>query len=276
MATFSKVTQYRNYQLRLDVNEKSVDVEKNTSKVDWALYIVNASSRFNANFTYTATINGIKVANYTGNVNTTDVGYNKPHLLNSGTLTITHDIDGTKTILCSASCSGGGPIGPGECELVDSKGTPYKLTLTKINRKAKIESFMGNDIEDFFYATYTKYQSSWTYKLRLQIPNVRTIKTVDYPTSGAAVSLTSAEKELVYSNISADGTVQIGAVIETWNGTTKIGDSEQLINVCSLNQNLRIKINGEWKRGIPFVRVNGEWKRGIPYIKIDGTWRRSI
>lgn len=34
-----------------------------------------------------------------------------------------------------------------------------------------------------------------------------------------------------------------------------------------------VKINGAWKKAIPYVKVNGTWKKAVPYIKVSGTWK---
>ena len=39
---------------------------------------------------------------------------------------------------------------------------------------------------------------------------------------------------------------------------------------------VRIKIDGEWKIGIPWVKVDGVWKQGVMKVKIDGTWKDGI
>lgn len=39
---------------------------------------------------------------------------------------------------------------------------------------------------------------------------------------------------------------------------------------------LRIKINGDWIEGTPFIKADGEWKEGTPYIKTNGEWKEGI
>lgn len=270
MATFTKETQYRGYTLRLDVNEASYDTATNTSVVNWALYIVNGNSRFNANFQYTVTIDGSQRANYSGNVNTTDVGYNTPHFLNSGSYTVTHNNDGTKSIYCSASCSGGGSFGPGTgiCD-----GT---LTLTTIPRAATINSFSGDDIDGDFSVGFTKYVSNWTTYLRVSINGGAQLDRVVYNTSGAVYRLPDSAKDIIYDTVGNDDTVTLSVVIETYNGNTKVGESSSLTKVCTINRNVWLNVNGTWKRGIPYVNVNGVWKAGVPYININGVWKKAI
>ena len=272
MAVFEEYTQYRGYKLRLEVEETSYSTANNTSNVSWKLYIVNGDAMFSsAWFGYLVTINGSKRADYSGyDVNTTDVGYHAKHLLDEGTLTVTHNNDGTKSISCSASCGGGGGYGPGEGSV---SGT---LTLTTINRKAKIDSFSGNDIDQDFSVGYTKYVNSWTYYLRMSLSDDTQLDRVVYNTSGAVYRLPEEAKDIIYNVVGNDDTVNIKAVIETWNGNTKIGESSAKTNLCNINRNVWLNVNGTWKRGIPHVNVNGVWKKGIPYININGVWKKAI
>lgn len=270
MATFDGGTQYRGYTLRLEVYEVSTDTATNTSVVDWYLYIINGSSRFSANLNYSVTIDGSTRVNYSGNVNTTDVSYHEAHFLANGSYTVPHNNDGTKSVYCSASCSGGGSYGPGDGSCGGN------LTLTTIPRAATISSFSGNDIDNDFSVGYTKYVNNWTYYLRLSLSNNTQLDRVVYNTSGAIYRLPESAKDIIYNSVGNNDTVSIKAVIETYNGSTKIGESSALTNTCNINRNMWLNVNGTWKRGIPYVNVNGVWKKGIPYIKINGEWKKAI
>lgn len=270
MATYTGTTQYRGYTLKLDVWEASYDTSTNTSVVSYALYIVNNGARFNANFHYSVTIDGSTRATYDGNVNTTDVGFYEAHWLNSGSYTVTHNNDGTRSVYCSAECSGGGSYGPG------SGSCGGTLTLTTIPRKATISSFSGNDIDGNFSVGYTKYVSGWTYYLRTNISGGAQLDRVVYNTSGTTFLLSESAKETIYNTVGNNDTVNISAVIETWNGGTKVGESSAITNTCNINRNVWLNVNGTWKRGIPHVNVNGVWKKGVPYININGVWKKAI
>ena len=39
--------------------------------------------------------------------------------------------------------------------------------------------------------------------------------------------------------------------------------------------NMRMKINGSWKKGKAYVKVNGSWKKATPYVKVNGSWKKS-
>lgn len=38
---------------------------------------------------------------------------------------------------------------------------------------------------------------------------------------------------------------------------------------------VNVKVNGVWKRAIPYVKVNGTWKKAVPYIRVNGTWKST-
>lgn len=272
MARFEATTQYRGYKLRLDVSETNVDTENNRSKVYWELYIVNGNARFNGSFTYSASINGTSVVNYSGNVNTTDVDFNQPHKLASGTTDwIGHNSDGSKIVYCSASCSGTvGGYGPGD----GSCGGNFALTTTK--RTASITTFNGNNIDENFVVGYTKYVDDWKYYLRISIQNGVQVQRTEYNTSGVTFRLSEQAKNIIYNAVGNNDTVNLSAVVETYNGGTKVGESSAKTNTCTINRNMWINVNGAWKRGIPYVNVNGTWKMGVPYININGEWKKAI
>ena len=269
MASFTGTTQYRGYTLRLDVSEASYSTQGNSSDVNWTLYIVNANAYFNANFHFSVTIDGVQRATYDGNVNSTDVGYNAAHKLSSGSFTVGHNSDGTKSISCSAECSKGGPFGPGNGSC---SGT---LTLTAIPRAASINTFNGDDIDGNFVVGYAKYVNNWKYYLKLSVQGGSQIRREEY-VSGTTFKLNEAEKDIVYGAIGDNDTVNISAVIETYNGSTKVGESSAKTNTCNINRNLYLNVSGTWKRGIPYIKVNNEWKKGVPYIKINGEWKKAI
>lgn len=271
MAAYTGTTQYRNYTLRLEVSESSYSTSDNTSVVAWTLYIVNNGYRFNANFHYSVTIDGSKRKTYDGNVDTTDVSSTGgKHKLASGTYTVAHNNDGTKKVVCSAECSGGGSYGPG------TGSCSGALTLTTIPRAATISSFSGNDIDEDFAVGYVKTVAEWTYYIRISLTDNTQVDRAVYNTSGAVYRLTDAGKDIIYNAVGNNDTVNLKAVIETWNGSTKIGESSALTNTCNINRNMWLNVSGTWKRGVPYVNINGVWKKGVPYININGVWKKAI
>lgn len=113
-------------------------------------------------------------------------------------------------------------------------------TLSAIPRASIINTFRGNDIEGNFSVTYTSYSSTFTNKLRISIPNVKTLETFDNYKSGENVYLSNANVQYLFDYMQDSPTVDLSAVIETWNGNTKLGESEALTNTCSVDNALPI------------------------------------
>lgn len=212
----------------LSVWENSYDIATNTSNVGYRLQLKSGSSgRFSGlTASYSVTINGTIVNGGSGTYNSQS--YNTAQTICEGNVTITHNDDGSKTIGCSAVLDfQNHTYSPGDF-------TPSgNLILTTIPRASLINSFYGNDIEQYFSVNYTSYYSGFTNKLRLSIPNVKALETFNY-SSGETFKLSSDTIKYLYDYMKNSKTVKIGAVIETWNGGTKIGESVELINNCSI------------------------------------------
>ena len=130
----------------------------------------------------------------------------------------------------SISLNGGTYSGSSSSTIFRFSGS---VTIPAQATPAPITGFTGNNLEGNFSATYTS-TGSYTYKLRISIPNVQTLMTFNYPTSGAAFALDSGSLTYIRNYMTQHSTNQVtlGAVIETWNGSTKVGESSELTNVC--------------------------------------------
>ena len=144
---------------------------------------------------------------------------------------------GTKDIVVGHNADGSYPgrnVGISASSWHMSGATSGNIYAGKINRLAVINTFTGNDINGNFNVTYTSYISTYTYKLRLSIPNVIALETYEYA-SNTTFTLSNETIEYLYTYTTNSNTVRLGAVIETWNGNTKLGESTELINVCAIS-----------------------------------------
>jgi archaellum component FlaG (FlaF/FlaG flagellin family) len=106
MATINGSSSKKDYGFYIELSNYGGDSSTNKSTVSYKLYIKNNGSRFSgSNYYVRVTINGSNVYATTRDINTTSVGYNEALLLTSGTTTITHNNDGTKTVSVSAEIS---------------------------------------------------------------------------------------------------------------------------------------------------------------------------
>lgn len=91
------------YSLLLDVSEKSYSIENNTSQVEWYIGIrsnTSYHSHYGLSETYVVNINGTVVHNA---VHTPTVNAGQTVWVASGTTTVSHNADGSKSISVSAS-----------------------------------------------------------------------------------------------------------------------------------------------------------------------------
>lgn len=147
------------------------------------------------------------------------------HLLGTKDIVIGHNADGSYP---------GRNVGISASSWHMSGATSGNIYAGKINRLATINSFTGNDINGNFNVTYTSYISTYTYKLRISIPNVIALETYEYA-SNTTFTLSNETIEYLYTYTTNSNTVRLGAVIETWDGNTKLGESTELINVCVIS-----------------------------------------
>ena len=181
---------------------------------------------------------------------------------------ITHNADGSGSVNVGGWFAGYFP----NWTSWDVSGT---LTLTKFDRAATINSFTGTDIKGNFKATYTTQVSGLSYKLRISIPNVTTLETYSSYSSGTDVTLSSSSINYIKTNYPSAKTIQLGGVIETWSGSTKIGESSEIKITVNIKKPARIRISGAWKEATPYVRVNGAWKEAVPYMRVNGAWKEE-
>lgn len=109
MASFYSTKDSRGYQLRLDVTQGTQSVVNNTSVVSWSLYLVVGSWSFN-NYTLSDSLtwvdlesDGTKEWTWPTGSQFSCNGTNKTVLVSSGSKTIAHNADGSKSLTVSAS-----------------------------------------------------------------------------------------------------------------------------------------------------------------------------
>lgn len=214
---FSTSNQYIDY--NIDVTVNSQDINTNTSNIT----VVVKAWRTNNYSTYGS---GICYCNINGDSFseeiTTDqvISLNSDTVLFSHTLNIPHNADGTKSIYVSSYI---------EHSRFSSNEQGFVVNLPTIPRSAVINTFTGGNIEGDISATYTSYYSGFQYKFRISIPFVRELITVNNYVSGTKIRFDSATLNYLYSYMANSKSVNLGGVIETWNGSTKIGESSEIV-----------------------------------------------
>ncbi len=247
------------------VNSEEDRIANNRDIINWQLYAELGHNYYsNAVRVDYVNINGQNVfAGYTWS--NLYVGH---HQLSSGTLTIAHNEDGNKNFNINLS---------GWTYSSNYYSGSQNFDLNKINRYAVTNSASGNNIEEFFSVNYTKYVSSYKYKLRISIPEVILLERIDYNTSGASFKLSQETIDSLYDRYGPLATFNLGFSVETWNneGTSKLSDGNEKTINCKTDSKGRIRINNEWKNTTLYVRINNEWKKATPHIRINNEWKRG-
>ena len=208
--------------LRFGWWQDSQSIANNSSVVGWHLQLVTTGGSISssASKSWSVTVNG---SNYSGTC-TIGVGTNATKTLASGSTTIAHNADGTKSFGFSfsqqfdISYSGVGWIG--------TKSGSGSGTLTTIPRTSSVSSTNAN-IGENIKITINRASSSFTHTLTYAFNNLT--GTIATKTSSTSVSWTlpTSFYAKIPNSKSSWGTI----TCDTYSGSTKIGSSSCRFNV---------------------------------------------
>lgn len=206
--------------LRFTWTERSQNVANNTTTIGWTLQLIATSDgaiSSSASKAWSVTVNGTK---YSG-TNTIGIGNNSTKTLASGTTTITHNADGTKTFNYSFSqqfdISFNGWIGTisgsgsGTLDAIPRASQPSCVTWPEHTQN--VGSF-GDTISIHM----NRASSAFTHTVRYQFGSQSgTIATG--VTTGTTWTIPKSLMNLIPNSLSGSGTIYV----DTYNGSTKIG-----------------------------------------------------
>lgn len=89
------------------------------------------------------------------------------------------------------------------------------------------------------------------------------------------MQLTTQERDTLRSLMTGNS-LTVRYVVCAVNNGSEIAWSWKDYKMTRGSRGARIKINGQWKEGIPYVRVNNQWKEAIPYIRVNNQWKEGI
>ena len=207
----------RGYSIELSLSETSTSIENNTSTISYTLKIKSGNYSYADYGTgYSVYINGTRVAYLADNGMDTSLSANSSLTLKTGTTTVAHNNDGTKTVSISASVSiPEGSYGPGD---MSCSGT---WALTTIPRASTL-TVPTLTVESSSTLTVTAADNSFTHKITYSFSGLSgTIATLN-----AGVSTTSwTPPNTFYAKMpnSTQGTVTI--TLKTLSGATEIGSN---------------------------------------------------
>lgn len=58
----------------------------------------------------------------------------------------------------------------------------------------------------------------------------------------------------------------------SWSATASGSADLPTIDVSTI----RLRVNGTWKKAIPYLRVNGTWKKCKAYLRVSGSWKKGV
>lgn len=212
MATYDTVLSNSDYILRLIVNQSSQDVANNTSSVAWSLRIIKGSGSGKWSFytkTWSVNIGGQTAS---GSISGYDFRNYTELILGSGSFTITHNADGTKTISNSGSFS--------EAQINVGTGTASgSLALTTIPR-ASTPTFSVSSVDAgvAFTINTNRASTSFTHTVRYAFGTLSgTIAT------GVATSQGWTPPLSLINEIPSATSGVLTIYLDTYSGSTLIG-----------------------------------------------------
>lgn len=224
--TISSGESSRGFTFALVMNE-TTDIETNTSSISWTLQLSLKSgsgwSYYDYGMGWSAYINGTRVAyhdRFTSDRYTLTAG--NTLTLDSGTITVTHDTDGTKTISCSASMDmASSPSGAGPMNLSGD------WVLTTIPRASTL-TIPTLTIEESATLTVTAASNAFTHVISYVFSDLSgTIATL----AAGVSSTTWTPPNTFYAKIPNATSGNAAITIETYSSGTLIGSNTYTVPV---------------------------------------------
>ena len=221
MATYRSETK-NYYTLRLDVNETGTSVTNNTSTLSWKLYVETGATYFSeVRIGAKVVIDGTTVINRSYSASGSgpfECDRNSSELIASGTTTVTHGSDGTKTIAAGAITASintqTGNIVP-NLSLANGKA----LKLTDISRASTMVLPSSGDIGSSITIGIERESDSFTHTLKYSFAG--TTGTIVTKTTSTSYSWTIPASLASKLTNAKSGTLTISC--QTFSGDTSVG-----------------------------------------------------
>lgn len=214
----------REYQLHLIMSEQSQSVANNTTTIAYELRLTSGSYNFSQyGAGWEVWINGTRVAYHDRNASDRySIAKNSYWTIASGTTTVTHNADGTKTIACSASLDMAGSPAPGALSCPSTN-----WTLTTIPRASSM-SVPTFTIESAGTMTITMATSSFSHSITYSFEGLTgTAATVNAGVTSASWTPPST----FYAKLPSSTSGTVSLVLHTYSGGTEIGTASYTTTV---------------------------------------------
>lgn len=214
----------REYQLHLIMSEQSQSIANNTTTIAYELRLTSGSYNFGSyGAGWEVWINGTRVAYHDRNLSDRySIAKNSYWTIASGTTTVTHSADGTKTIACSASLDMAGSPAPGPLSCPSTN-----WTLTTIPRKSTM-TVPTFTIESSGTMTISAYSTSFTHTITYSFEGLTGTA------ASVAAGVTSASwtpPSTFYAKLPSSTSGTVTLVLHTYSGGTEIGSNSYTATV---------------------------------------------
>ena len=240
---------------------QSQSVANNTSTISWKLELIaDSSGRIDssAKKNYSITVNGTK---YTG-TNSVGIAANSTITLKSGSTTIAHNSNGTKTFSYSFSQEFSITFSGTE---IGTKSGSGSGTLPTIARKSSLTASNGT-LGTAQTLTVSRYDSSFTHTITYKCGTAT--GTVATKSSSTSVSWTPP---LSLASQNTTGTsVSIVLTIETFTGDTSIGTNTKTIT-CAIPASVKPTVSLSVSDSLGYASTYGGYIQGLSKFKVTIT-----
>lgn len=242
-------------------------VANNTSTIKWTLSAVGGNVKWYKTGPVSCVINGQTVYSSSSRVNM------YAGTIDSGSLTINHNTDGSKSFSVSISaaiytsavnCTGSGsftldkiprtPTAPTSCTITAGNGNQVGLGETvTIRWSGSTGVITGYDLQ------YSRGNSGWkTFK---SVSSTATSGSTTDSFTATDIAVNGAGNAVQYRVRAKNGSLTSG-----WKAS----------NTLYISGGMDIKASGAWETGSVWIKINGTWKRARRvWVKVNGAWEQS-
>ena len=223
MATYTQgCSNNSNYSLRLELSESNISISNNTSVVNYSLYLDSTYARFEDwNVSYTLYIGNEVSINKTERLSMPPTR-GEPLLLASGSKTVTHNDDGSRSLSVSCSIS----TSTSQFYLPGSASISTTFILTTIARKSTMYDVSGT-IGKSISLRITKRNSGFTHTIRYSFGNV----SGTIVNKGSSDSINWTPPIALYLQIIGSSSGRGTISIETFNGSDSLGSNSYVLTL---------------------------------------------
>ena len=247
--------------LKFSWSRTSYSIANNTSTIKWTLELISSTYGqiiSTASKAWTVTVNGTK---YSGTA-VVGINNNATKTLASGTTTITHNTDGTKTFSYSFSQSFTG-INFGGTELGVSSGSGTG-TLDTIPRASSLSASNGT-LGTAQTLTVTRPSTSFTHTITYKCGTAS--GTVVTKSSSTSISFTPP-LDLAKQNTSGNS-VLVVFTITTYNGSTTVGSNTKTITCTIPSDKVKPSCIISVSDSTEYLATYNDFVKGLSKLKID-------